>query len=374
MPETKEVEIQAALGLLQNRFTRAQVVPYDAQKHAGKIACPHACCTARLHAVDGAPRDGGIDYNRAHLHTSPRKGPRRGKDESKISAHLDDCVFNNMRKPDDRLTFKEAIKNGRPVVVNINFDPAYSILPPVTEDAKNHWHTPYARWAETTGGRGYETVAVHSVADLIDIAKQAEAIGGPDALNLLYFQRKQMILPYNEFWGARFDTPGNSLRNTTWRVLKELYQRAQTFYRLSDIVQASPRLVEFARQAAFNDKNKTLRGETVALDGDDASILVTQNLQFQSTPDLKKIHTLGARFLVVAAPTLYLGETLGERQKTLAALKSVIQAPISDPDHPRVLSLKWMMHADPAPQMTPIPYVQPEQKSLLFPQPAVLAA
>lgn len=339
-------DLQEARTLLREKFSTspASIRAYNAATDAKKIVCPNPCCAGKLSRVEKSKYEGKSKDTRAHFRAQKR------------DSHIDGCIFKNpARKYVNRGTWRDALDEKKPVVVNLDYAHGTEAAPSY-QGTSRRYGTAYEHWVDARARRDYVTHAVHSTQEFVEFATKVDAYRGDGGLDNLWVQANGHIATYRDSWLAQYDT-GLSEGAVSRRVLSTLYNRGKNFVTtastttIDTVVRLGPLLIEADFQSEYNEKTRNITSAPVAID-DTESAYAVNAFHFAHKPrDLK------GRFLLVARPSLYLGENHAQQLTTLQTLRDMIMGKNIDLRQPKTFRIEWAMAMDPAAQITRVPMI-----------------
>lgn len=232
---------------------------YDRAVHGIDLVCGDKDCHAPVTFRQGG-RTHGESFTRAsHFATMPK---REHREDCTMKTLLDECEA-------DGETFREAIRAGKMIVINLNCDLGAGLNVEFRNAARfKSMNTEYGRFARQHADQ-YVTRGVKSLPEMLEQIRSVEVFGGKDALNKIWISHHQSMRPLEDIL----------IRNDEQK-LKTLYHNM--FFEkdklavLPDRVVGFPRLFHFVptKNTRDNEKAKRLLGNSIQVAQNDQSRLV----------------------------------------------------------------------------------------------------
>ena len=238
-------------------FIRAD--EYDRKTHGVDLVCGDKECHAPMTFRQGG-RTHGESFTRApHFATMPKR------------EHREDCALKTLLdEPEaDSETFREAIRAGKMIVINLNCDLGAGLNVEFRNAARfKSMNTEYGRFARQNADQ-YVTRGVKSLPEMLEQIRAVETLGGKDALKKIWISHHQAMRSLDDI-----------LIRADEEKLKTLYHNM--FFEkdklavLPDRVVGFPRLFHFVptKNTRENENAKRLLGNSVPVATNDKSRLV----------------------------------------------------------------------------------------------------
>lgn len=238
-------------------FIRAD--EYDRDVHGSDLLCGDRDCHAPMIFRQGGRTHGESFTRAAHFATLPKR------------EHREDCTLKTLldESEADGETFREAIRAGKQIVINLNCDLGAGLNVQFRNAARfKSMNTEYGRFARQYADQ-YVTRGVKSLPEMLEQIRNIELYGGKDALKKTWISHHQSMRPLDQV-----------LIRAGEDQLKQLYHNM--FFEkdklavLPDRVVGFPRLFHFVptKNTRDNDKAKRLLGNSVQVASNGQSRLV----------------------------------------------------------------------------------------------------
>lgn len=232
---------------------------YNREEHGVDLICGDKDCTAPMTFRHGG-RTHGESFSRAdHFATMPKR------------EHRDGCTLKTLLdEPEaDGETFREAIRAGKMIVINLNCDLGAGLNVEFKNAARfKRMNTEYGRFAQNHADQ-YVARSVKSLPEMLEQIHAVEVYGGKDAVNKIWISHQQSMRRLDEVLVRRDE-----------RKLTDLYRNM--FFEKDKLAVLPDRIVGFPRLFHFiptkntreNENPKRLLGNSITTASNDKSRLV----------------------------------------------------------------------------------------------------
>lgn len=248
-------------------FIRAD--EYDRDLHGSELYCGDRDCDAPMTFRQGGRTHGESFTRAAHFATMPKR------------EHRDGCTLKTLLdEPEaDGESFREAVRAGKMVVINLNCDLGAGLNVQFRNAARfKSMNTEYGRFARQYADQ-YVTRGVKSLPEMLEQIRSVELHGGKDALQRIWISHHQAIRPLDDIL-VRAD------EQKLTALYHNLFFEKDKLAVLPDRVVGFPRLFHFVptKNTRENDQAKKLLGNSIQVaDNGKSRLVMLQGISTRET-------------------------------------------------------------------------------------------
>lgn len=253
----------------QNEWQTIRADEYDRGLHGADLECGDRDCHAPMTFRQGGRTHGESFARAAHFSTMPK---REHREACTLKTLLDESEA-------DGETFREAIRAGKMVVINLNCDLGAGLNVEFKNAARfKSMSTEYGRFARLNADQ-YVTRSVRGLAEMLEQIRTVEVLGGKAMLDKIWISHHQAMRPLAAVM-MRHD------EDKLTQLYRDMFAEKDKLAVLPDRIVGFPRLLHFipTKKTREDEKAKRLIGNTITVaDNGKSRLILLQGLSPKET-------------------------------------------------------------------------------------------